>query len=112
MPNINILKEYNSAFNDIKENFDSSFRVKADDESINKFTSNCEGKYGIETEIESQKDELSKCKKFIYDLTLVLRVLQLKDESKYKEYIQEVEFYISEYNESINKLSLLLDYAG
>lgn len=110
--NTNIMKEFRNTFNDIKENFNSPFRIKSDYESIDKFTSNCEGKYGIEQQIDSQNDELLKCEKFVNDLSLVLRTNQLKDDSEYIEYIQEVNSYISEYKEAINNLSQLLDYAG
>ena len=55
--NTNIMKEFRNTFNDIKENFNSPFRIKSDYESIDKFTSNCEGKYGIEQQIDSQNDE-------------------------------------------------------
>lgn len=103
--NTNIMKEFRNTFNDIKETFNSY-------ESIDKFTSNCEGKYGIEQQMDSQNDELLKCEKFVNDLSLVLRTNQLKDDSEYIKYIQEVNFYISEYKEVINKLSQLLDYAG
>ncbi len=110
--NTNIMKEFRNSFNDIKENFNSPFRIKSDYESIEKFTSNCEGKYEIEQQIDSQNDSLLECEKFVNDLSLVLRTNQLKDDSEYIEYIQEVNFYINEYEEAINKLSQLLDYAG
>lgn len=108
--NTNIMKKYKNCYIEIHKNFLSTIRIKSDKDSIEKFTQNCEGGYGIEQEIDSQKNELKKCKSFVNELTLVLGTNQLVEDSEYREYIQEVESYIPEYQATIDELSRLLPY--
>ena len=92
--NTNIMKQFRQNFNNIKEDFNSPFRVKSDDASINEFAGNCEGRYGITQEIQTQEESKLTCEDFVHDLELVLSTNKLKDESAYKEYIETVNSYI------------------
>lgn len=109
--NTNIMKKYRKDFNCIEETFYSPFRVQSDEESVNSFIKNCEGRYGIEQELETQGQALSICEKFVYDLELVLSANKLKDESEYREYIKIVNSYIDEYGNAIAKLKQFLPFA-
>lgn len=110
--NTNIMKKYIHNYNELKEFFESSYHVKSDPESIEYFISHCEGKYGLEEVIITHQKESKKCCNFIVDLELVLETNNLKNESKYRGFINLVEFYKHDYEETITKLIDLLPYAG
>ena len=101
--NTNILKAYIKKFNEIQGFYDNEF-ISDFDEYMN------EGDIvSLECYYNSIKIEIKKNKKFVKELSLILKTNQQKNEGKYKEYIDNANKYLGDYKDQKSKIKSHID---